>query len=287
MTSECHQFFDLLLFNKANMYYDELTGTYFSSPNLLIRLHNCFKTIIGEYLGLVLTISEMEYLRKEATEHYKQAEKYAEKGDRSMVECFISQIKYIQKKVNVELGSLDFEINVDKEQEQILNSIEGFFINLEMAVESDNNGEIEWYSDFIIKYSGKINLDIADRLAKAKIKKEINGQENGQKFIEKAKIYAEKGDELLMSYFINKAKNFQIDIPQIEVNKDAESKFIQNEIQSSFKNAMKNAKKGDKIAMNYNIKSIYNYAKQIGTNVNHLIKLIGDSYDDFKYSKSY
>jgi hypothetical protein len=269
------------------MYYDELTGTYFSSPNLLIRLHNCFKTIIGEYLGLVLTISEMEYLRKEATEHYKQAEKYAEKGDRSMVECFVCQIKYIKKKVNVELGSLDFEINVDKEQEQILNSIEGFFINLELAVESDNNPEVEWYSDFIIKYSGKINLDITDRLAKAKIKKEINGQENGQKFIEKAKIYAEKGDELLMSYFINKAKNFQIDIPQIEVNKDAESKFIQNEIQSSFKNAMKNAKKGDKTAMTYNIKSIYNYAKQIGTNVNHLIKLVGETYDDFKYSKSY
>jgi hypothetical protein len=287
MTSECHQFFDLLLFNKANMYYDELTGIYFSSPNLLIRLHNCFKTIIGGYLGLVLTIAEMEYLRKEATYHYKQAKKYADKGDRSMVECFVCQIKYIQKKVNVELGSLDFEIDIDKEQQQILNSIEGFFINLEMAVESDNKGEIEWYSDFILKYSCKINLDIAERLDKAKIKKEKNGQENGQKFIEKAKIYAEKGDEILMSYFINKAKDFQIDVPQIVVNKEAESKFIQNEIESIFKSAIKNAKKGDKAAMNYNINSIYNYAKQIGTNVNHLIQLIDKTYDDFKYSKSY
>lgn len=286
MAIETHQFFDLLLFNKANMYYDELTGVYFSSPNFLIRLPNCFKTMIGEYLGLLLTIAEMEYLRKEATDYYKQAQKYSEKGDRSMVECLVCQIQYIQKKVNVELGSLDFKINVEKEQQQILNSIEGFFINLEKAVESDNNSEIDWYSDFIVKYSTKLDLDFTERLNTTKIKKKIC-QENGQKFIEKAKKYAEKGDELLMSYFINKAKNFQIEVPQIVVNKDAESKFIQNEIQTTFEFAIKNAKKGDKSAMNYNIKTIHNYAKQININVKHLIDLIRETYDNFKYSKSY
>lgn len=269
------------------MYYDELTGVYFFSSNLLIRLPNCFKTIIGEYLGLLLTISEMEYLRKEANDYYKQAEKYAEKGDRSMVECLVCQIKFIQNKVNVEIGSLDFEINVEKEQQQILNSIESFFINLEIAVETNNYSEIEWYSDFIIKYSDKINLDPTDRLNMYKMKKEQSAPENGLKFIEKAKKYAEKGDELLMSYFINKAKNFQIDIPEIKLNKDAESKFIQNEIQTAYKNAMKNAQKGDKTAMNYNIKSMQRYAKQTGSDVKCLIKLISNCYDEFKYSKSY
>ena len=154
------------------MYYDELTGVYFSLCNILIRLPNSFKTLIGEYLGLVLTIAEMEYLRKEANDYYKQAEKYAEKGDRSMVECLVFQIKCIQKKVNVELGSLDFDISLEMEQKQVLNSIEAFFINLELAVESENTSEIEWYSDYIIKYSGKINLDLTDRLNNAKIKKQ-------------------------------------------------------------------------------------------------------------------
>lgn len=271
------------------MHYDELTGIYFSTPNYLFRLPNCFKANIGEYVGLLLTIAEMEYLRKEATKYYKQAKSYAQTGDRSMVECFVCQIKYIQTKVHVELGSMDFKINVDKEKEQILHRIEGFFIHLEMAVDCENNAEIEWYSDFIIQYSGKINLDVTDRLAKAKTKskKERNGQEDGQKFIEKAKKYAEMGDELLMSYYMNKAKHFKIQIPDIKINKDAESKFIQNEIQKNFKSAIKNAKKGDKNAMNYNIKSLCNNAKQIGTNVNSLIQQIGNSYDEFKYSKSY
>jgi hypothetical protein len=222
------------------------------------------------------------------------AKKYALDGDRYMVECNILQIKNIQKKVHVEINWEELSIDPLQERNYLLKSINDYLIDLEYAVRNNNIKDITWYKNLIKTFKKKLNDNINNQLNH--VIKLPSFQDSIfsplENYLKKAKKYADIGDELMMNYYIEMAKEESLlksspeFIPSMNIDPMVKKTFIQNEIVQLYQESLHAASLGDWNKTHHNIKCLHLFGKKIGQDVQDKIQDIEDAYDKFKYSKS-